>query len=198
MIAYYPFNSNANDLSGNNNNGTVSGAIPTTDRKGILNRAFLFDGVNDYIEINNSSSLNLSQAISISFWARFNSEANFYMPYVIIDKYGSWGITTRETEVSWTVSTSNGEFSFWSSDFQLNAFYHFVMVYDGSYSRVYANGVLQSTLPATGLLTTTTNNIFIGRHQIHDTDYHFDGALDDIRIYNRALTQQEITALYNE
>jgi hypothetical protein len=65
LVGWWPFNGNANDESGNGNNGTVNGATLTTDRNGVANSAYSFDGVNDYIDVGNANVLN-SNVISIS------------------------------------------------------------------------------------------------------------------------------------
>ena len=70
MVAYYPFNSDANDESGNGNDGTVYGATLTEDRLGKANSAYSFDGVDDYILVNHDISINFSEAISISIWVK--------------------------------------------------------------------------------------------------------------------------------
>jgi hypothetical protein len=70
LVAYYPFNGNANDESGNGNHGTVSGALLVADRFGQANRAYAFDGIDDYIRISNQPDLNFQQAITISFWMK--------------------------------------------------------------------------------------------------------------------------------
>ena len=71
LVGWWPFNGNANDESGNGNNGTVNGATLTTDRFGVLNKAYSFDGVDDYVNVNNSSTLNPSQ-LSINCWILAN------------------------------------------------------------------------------------------------------------------------------
>ena len=68
LVAYYPFNGNANDESANSNNGTVNGATLTTDRDGNANSAYSFDGVDDKIDIPHHDSLNLDANFSISVW----------------------------------------------------------------------------------------------------------------------------------
>lgn len=68
LVAYYPFNANANDESGNDNNGTVNGANLTTDRFGNANSTYDFDGINDYISVNHDASLNLSNQITMHGW----------------------------------------------------------------------------------------------------------------------------------
>jgi hypothetical protein len=67
MVGWWPFNGNANDESGNGNNGTVNGATLTTDRFGNANQAYSFDGVDDYIKIQNSPNF-LNQEYSVSIW----------------------------------------------------------------------------------------------------------------------------------
>jgi hypothetical protein len=197
LVAYYPFNGNANDASGNNNNGTVYGPSPTADRKGNPNSAFLFDGIDDYIEINHSASLNLTQQFSISFWARLETDGPYYFPYHIIEKYPCWGIGQREDDINWGITTNIGYFPIFVLTFEYKKFIHLVMIYDGSRLSTYCNGVLKASTPASGLLVQNTNKVYISRYNFGG-DYFFDGTLDNFRIYNRALTQPEIIALYNE
>lgn len=68
LVGYWPFNGNANDLSANGNNGTVSGATLTTDRFGNANSAYYFNGTSAYITVPNSTSLNPQNAISLCAW----------------------------------------------------------------------------------------------------------------------------------
>jgi hypothetical protein len=169
----------------------------TADRHGISNRAYLFDGIDNYIEINHSASLNLSQQISISFWAKLETSADYYWPYHIIEKYECWGIGQREFDINGGIQTSVGYFNSFLLNFEADKFYHIVMTYNGSLLRSYVNGVLSESTSASGSIITNLNNIYIGKYTLGD-GYFFDGTLDDIRIYNRALTDQEISALYNE
>ena len=68
LVAYYPFNGNANDESGNGNNGNVNGAILTNDRNGNSNKAYAFDGVDDYISVPGSNSISIQTNFSSSVW----------------------------------------------------------------------------------------------------------------------------------
>ncbi|MGK5094527.1 hypothetical protein WDW89_21250 [Deltaproteobacteria bacterium TL4] len=75
LVAYYPFNGNANDESGNGNNGTVIGATLTADRHGRANKAYSFDGVNDYLSASGSNVWNFGTAsFTISFWVNVKTE----------------------------------------------------------------------------------------------------------------------------
>jgi hypothetical protein len=85
LVAYYPFNGNANDASGNKNNGTVNGAVFAKDRFGNLNSAYSFNGTSNFIQIPNSSSLQLGSSYTISAWVNHygfyngNYQGNFYV-----------------------------------------------------------------------------------------------------------------------
>ena len=72
LVGYWPFTGNANDLSVFGNNGTVNGATLTTDRFGVANRAYNFDGVDDFIQILDTPSLRLQQA-TINCWVKYSS-----------------------------------------------------------------------------------------------------------------------------
>src|SRR6266516_2522215 len=68
LVAYYPFNGNANDASGNGNNGTNYGAVLTTDRFGNTSQAYLFDGASAFINYGNPASLTVSNALTLTAW----------------------------------------------------------------------------------------------------------------------------------
>lgn len=197
LVAYYPFNGNANDLSGNNNNGTVHGSTLTSDRFGNLNSAYLFDGNDDYIDIEHSQSLNITSNISISFWAKLETSGPYYFPYHIIEKFDCWGLGQRGNDINWGVTTSNGGFNVWALDFNYTQWYYYVMKYDGSNISTYVNGQLYASEQASGTINTNTNKIYISRYN-EGGDYYFDGTLDDFRIYNRSVSVLEINELYHE
>jgi hypothetical protein len=73
LVGWWPFNGNANDESGNGNNGTVNGATLTTDRNGVANRAYSFAGSNNHILINNGLISNVFSSFSISLWFKTNT-----------------------------------------------------------------------------------------------------------------------------
>ena len=86
LVAYYPFNGNANDESKNENNGKVFGATLTKNRFGQLNSAYYFDGVDDYIKIENDESLN-PESISVGVWVKYAEAASTqYPPSYIVCK----------------------------------------------------------------------------------------------------------------
>ncbi|MFH1318040.1 MAG: hypothetical protein ABIH71_03395, partial [Candidatus Omnitrophota bacterium] len=87
LVAYYPFNSNANDESGNENNCTVYGPMLSIDRFGNSNSAYIFDGYDDYIEIDNSANFPITQSLSISVWIK-PTNPNKTNAGSIVTKYG--------------------------------------------------------------------------------------------------------------
>jgi len=209
LVGYWPFNGNANDESGNGFNGTINGAILTSDRFGISNKAFSFN-VNQSILINNTSTLN-PYPLTISLWYKATNwspgEASN-----IIRKYnsGSWngfGISFNDynnlpcVPSYYLRSTTNriigyyNEPPFDQTNITLSQWYHYVFVVDASGGKIYVNGNLISSKPWTGIAGATASNLQLQIGGLGDS--WFRGLIDDIGIWNRALTQQEITNLYN-
>lgn len=210
LIAYYPFNGNANDESGNEINGTVIGPTLSTDRHGNANSAYSFDGVDDYIEAD--ASLLPTAERTISVWFYTNSVDN--RPSVL--GYGGGGGAT-----SWfMVINANGQRSFHMSchwlvnriDYYyskppIENWYHWVITINNNGTKVYVNGV-EEVSNTTFIDNTIVNGTELGIGVISSTAgvvpytdgnvKYFNGMIDDIRIYNRALSIEEIQILYQE
>lgn len=198
LVAYYPFNGNANDESGNGNNGTVNEATLTTDRSGNPNRAYSFDGVNDYIEINNSSSLNLTNALSISCWTVKISSSSASS---VISK----DIPATDQGYRFDFLNEKGRFVKQGNTFDMtnlvysqNIWYHTVILIDGANLKYYINGILDKSYVSTLPVRTTSLPLLIGSDAEMNPSRFFNGKIDDIRIYNRPLTEADIQLLYNE
>ncbi|MGD1085612.1 MAG: LamG-like jellyroll fold domain-containing protein [Verrucomicrobiota bacterium] len=203
LVAYYPFNGNASDATGNGNDGTVCGATLTQDRFGVSNSAYSFDGVTDYIAIPDFPQADTSSH-TISFWVSANSWTNIPTPsqlYVdILGKDGSprqWVFQGKRTgQIRCTVFTSSGENILDSiAQLQTNQWYHVAAVWDGTNESAFINGVFDSSIPAPGTLIQGSNPVRIGGDPIGDQQF-LDGKIDDVRIYNRALSSNEIAELY--
>ncbi len=204
LVAYYPFNGNANDESGNGNHGQVFGANLTVDRLGNPNRAYFFDGINDYIEIADTSTLDISGSISISLWFRPFSigmyrlvdkstvgDSDAYM----LDFSDSLISVTTADRIRFIVADSYSNQPR-SKRFGLmsNVLYHLTATYNLSEVKFYINGILNNTIPKTGLSRINTNPLRFGASSTLYGNW-FHGVMDEIRIYNRVLSQQEITYL---
>jgi len=197
LIAFYPFNGNANDSSGNGNNGTVTNAILTTDRFGRSNSAYNFDGNGDYINCGNKANLNLTGSMSISVWVYAN---NFTTDHGVISKMNvtttsPYGLVTNNNRMRWDI----GSDYIFSNTFSAGQWINIISTYDTKtlVKNIYVNGVLSSN----GISTKTsipvnTDNLYIGTHQPSKVStWSWDGKIDEVRIYNKVLNSSEIAYL---
>jgi hypothetical protein len=195
LVGYWPFCGNANDESGNGNNGTVNGATLTTDRFGNTNKAYSFDGVDNYIDCGTNTSLGASstQPISISTWVlpESTTDGSIISKYYNLDAGNSnyflnYGATNTILRIA-----GNGTDYIDDVNVNFGQWIHIVAVYasGGNSSKIYINGILtiQGTLSLNSNLVNTPFNI--GRMSGSFPGY-FKGKIDDIGIWNRALTQQ--------
>jgi hypothetical protein len=208
LVAYYPFNGNANDESGNANNGNVNGAILTTDRFGNSNSAYLFDGVDDFIQIANSNSLDIFNSdLTISMWLFNYSDSKF--TYKGISKGGYDTGAGYELVFNNKYST-DGELQFNISKSarrvpSINTYNNQWVMLTATYThatetrKTYINGVEKSfTIFNEAILKSSTSDLYIGNRAPNNNYIGFvNGKMDDIRIYNSALTATEILNLYN-
>jgi hypothetical protein len=210
LVASYPFNGNANDESGNNNNGTVNGATLTTDRFGNLNKAYSFSGINTSIIVPHNNTLNLT-SFTICSWIRVSNLNNSF--YQILTKGGDLDENYEQLMygnpfpqaggVECAIVGTNGirgytiEFDDAAKRVKTNIWTSVITVYNLSNGklRTYIGGILQ--LEATPNITPKFNNTPLNIGRDPSVGRNFSGLIDDIRIYNRALTQEEITYLAN-
>ncbi len=224
LVAYYPFNGNANDESGNGNNGTVYGATLTTDRFGNINKAYSFDGSNDYISLPSSTTLdNLQESnYSISAWFKPNSTPAVYdetkdYAYGIVMKpgrhagirYGTMeGINNKFILEHWLGdSDDDTRFAVSSNTYSPGQFYHIVGILNKTdgITNIYINGQLGGQNNYTAGSNTreygiTKWNIGIGNSSASrdNARYAAYGVIDEVRFYNHALSESEIQELYKE
>lgn len=214
LIGYYPFTGNAYDASGNGNNGTVKGAVLTKDRFGNLDGAYSFDGVADTIKLNIQQN-NVS-SYSISGWFKTSvggpiiagrglSNQTGLTLHIHNDKTG--GVNAgKGLFVADGSLVSIGKIT--NNTYVDNQWHHIVGVFNGSAGSINAsqfsiyidNNLVAQTNTNTGSTTAPINNltnVLIGAHQVWNSGGVFNGTLDDIGIWNRALTVQEISNLFN-
>lgn len=206
LIAYYPFNGNANDASGNGNNGVVYGAQPTTDRLGYSNSAYYFNGSNEYISIPPVVALSNAVQATISMWVEDLS------PIQTGSFLGDWNETNGGIYLNDYLGVNfgiailpNGQITT-STSTLVGSWHHVVVVFDGTQSgnatrlTYYQDGIsniltFPYTIPAT--LGGGASSILIGARQVYGSPGDFFlGLIDDIRIYNRALSDGEVQQLY--
>jgi hypothetical protein len=199
LVGYWPFNGNANDMSGNGNNGIVNGATLTTDRFGNVDSAYSFDGINDFVSVPNIAS-NGNDSRTFSVWANLTNISNSGLSNYFI----STGSASQSSTFNFRLY--NGKLNimgFENDPVATNAsltnsiWYLCTVTYDGTNIKFYVNGILLDTVAPFSPFTTFGQNNFFGKSNHIGWEYFLQGKIDDIGIWNRALTQQEITNLYN-
>lgn len=212
LVAYYPFNGNANDESGNGNTGIVTGAKLGQDRFGKGNSAYQFDG-SSYIRVPNSSSLSApSNSVTISVWMRqtgwYITGANGHSP-VLAKVYASFDfMAANQYDLEFRRVASGGalflhpainpDFAVQLPNFDntfLDHWVHVVETVTSLKTSLFINGILVSTQLPTATIIPNSADLFIG-HTLYGYAQYFLGDIDDVRIYNRALSDQEVKALY--
>jgi hypothetical protein len=201
LVAFYPFNGNANDESGNGINGTVYQAILVSDRFNNPNSAYKFDGSNDYIQVSNSPSLNFTNSITVSFWIKVSE---FFIREAYPLSHGNWEnrwkVSITNNRIRWTVKTSIAIKDLDSeTELKLDSLYNVTVLYNGSDFEIYINGKLDALSTFSGSILSTTIDLMIGQvlPGNNNNQYNFKGVLDDIRIYDYALSYNEIGKLYD-
>lgn len=201
LIGYWPFNGNANDVSGNGHHGTVYGAILTSDRYGNPESAYSFNG-NSYISVPDDDSFTLgSGSFTISTWMQFSSTGSYYLmghdegPSTT-NKWIFWPSTSG---INFHVNTSSGSsfspitYSGWNAT--LDTWYHLAIVRDGNDYSIYVDGKEVSTSVDTRTIPNPNAPLLFGDAESQHPERNFRGVLDEIRIYNRALSSDEINIL---
>ena len=200
LVGYWPFCGNANDDSGNGNHGTVNGATLTSDRFGNLNSAYSFDG-NDFIKVLSNSSIQPTNSISFSCWIFLTNSSNggTFFTKNLSDGINSYAFE-RGGNNNFGVSMSGSSSLMNNNPVNLNSWNFLMCTYDGVEIKFYLNGALVESVSSNLTLTYSPNNLFIGvsNDPAIFASLFYTGKLDDIGIWNRALTQQEITQLYNQ
>ena len=214
LVAYYPFNGNANDVSGNGNNGNVSGTTQlTTDRYSNANTSYIWDGSNSPITVINNATQNFQVGVTFSVWlyqtgmyCNTCTQTNYLTKGRDVDMGGiSLGLDHNTQKFSFKVtgsplSTTPPDSYFLSESLiSYNTWTNLVGTYDGSTIKIYINGILDKSYNYSSSVSLNTDNMLIGKQKgtsVFADNYNMLGKLDDIGVWNRALTQDEITNLY--
>jgi hypothetical protein len=203
LVAYYPFNGNAHDESGNGYHGIVQGALITADRFGKLG-AYGFDGQNDRIKLN-GDALNSLNSLTIALWLQSfhpGSEVGNYWfsaahsgidnEFLVGQKYGKILLQIKGKDHNMSEIQIND-----------NTWHHLVFTREGSIVTLYLDGDFHSNWDSApvGNLNVEQAGLWLGGDQDSvgggwESGQQFDGLLDDLRIYNRVLDKSEIQALY--
>ncbi len=218
LIAYYPFSGNANDSSGNQKNGElINGTRFGTDAKNKPNNAAEFDGIDDYIRVTDQTNYFAPEKMTVSFMfnlrdvtkrSSFFVKANFNSPSGV--SWGSGITLTNQSVFDFTVAdpTENCN-SIWAynpssvlkSTVPLinNSWYHIAVIYNYGVEMIYVNGTLNSAKvnPYTYLKKCPSADFRIGGWWQNDI-ISINGKVDELRLYNRILCEEEIQKLARE
>ncbi|MEP7239068.1 MAG: LamG domain-containing protein, partial [Ferruginibacter sp.] len=217
LRAYYPFSGNANDISGNGNNPVFNNATFTADRFGNPNSAYHFNGTSTYMQILNSASLNTTDKLSLVAWVK---PQGFYAGSCHGNSILSKGTTgnTPGLYMIWyddnagtngancggplnpAVENFYGIGSMapppgYTPYIQTNRWYSVVVTYDGTTVKLYVDCVLKYSGSQGGLNFTNIHDLFIGKVDNPSFPYWVNGDIDEVRIYDRALNQDEVNTL---
>jgi hypothetical protein len=194
LVAYYTLDNNVQDSSGNNLNGTIAGN--PTYVTGVAGMALSLDGVDDYVNCGNDARFDITEQITLAAWVNTadagNGENN---PFVgkgdhtyAIKHSANDELQFFIYDGAWFTANVNVDSSF-DGDWQFVA-----GTYDGSELKLYINGGVGAVRAHVGTIETRTHNLTIGTNS-EATGRFYNGAIDDVRIYNRALSEGEILYL---
>ncbi|MFZ4377504.1 MAG: LamG domain-containing protein, partial [Saprospiraceae bacterium] len=204
LVGWWPFNGNAQDESGNGNHGTVNGATLSSDRFMKSNSAYTFDGIDDFIQVEDADILDLTSNYTLSGWYFINNSQK--SDQTILGK-GSFEIQTGYQLI---LNTFEGQMQFGYNDGEglnggvflkhttsnLIGWHLLTGSYDGISAKLYLDGNLVSKVNVKYFLQKSTQPLLFGNEAKYLYRF-FNGKLDDIAIWNRALSEIEIKDLYN-
>lgn len=207
LIAHYPLDGNAADVTGNGHDGTLHGTTPTSDRFGCLNSALDFDGIDDYVDMD---TLDFYPELSISFWVKFRDLSKRTLPYNAMcgpDLRGGMGVFLENVSSEFRFYAGNdcnrfpAEYQisdFPSSDLIENSWHHIVVTYSSSTEmQIYLDGQLVQAETAGIPSSYISLPQFLGTDPRHPgTNYNLDGALDELYIFDKVLSAAEVEELY--
>lgn len=193
LMAHYPLDGNADDISGFQSDGIVSGAISTMDRHNQEAKAMYFDGNTNFISVADTTNFQFDDSLTVMAWVRTDSLKS----QIIVRKGGSLVIPVFELYLS---GIGNIGFRLGphvvekSGGYPLQTWMHITGTYDTQNMILYYNGSPVDTLSVDSTLVNDKNPLLIGTRTAQNSNT-FAGRLDEIKIYSRTLSANEIAAM---
>lgn len=209
LIAYWPFNGNANDYSGNSNNGTLNSVTSVADRFGNANSAYYFDGSSSYISVADNAALRLSGTdFTLNAWVKIDSYNSSYGSVILSKRIAgvnngyNWSIAGSIASVPGVVTYGPGGGStnaIGTNPVDTTQWHMITSIYSSSSQQlsIYVDGTLDNISYS---ISNPNGAITAGLNIGYDATtglYYYNGKLDDIKIYGQAISQNAITAIYN-
>jgi hypothetical protein len=212
LVLYYSFDEGngdkTKDLSGNGNDGTLKGGVGWVNGK--FAKALQFNGKDSYVDCGKSDSLKIKKEVTLALWVNLAvppSSLGSDSRVVVRENAGappfvSYGLTVNangQSGFGLEISAAHADtYSKSKTIPEKGIWYHVAGIYDGSKCDIYINGKLENSLPETGDLVVNPNiNTMIGADVNRNTEY-FNGIIDEVVIYSRALSSEEIQTLSNK
>jgi len=207
LVVDYPFNGNANDVSGNGNHGTVHNAILTADRFGNPNSAYDFDGTSSYIDFPASNSMDQiyqNEEFTVSAWIKIRSWYNNWNVFSVIEQYNpNTDFGSLLLEANWAtgginfIAGYNAQSAGCNFTWNFNQWYNITVTYKRSLQEAdfYIDGnLIQRITYSENFSRDLVNPYVIGR-SLSGPDEYSNGVIDDLKIFKRALSSQEVGTL---
>ena len=209
LVAYYPFDGNANDLSGHGYNGIVYGAMPDVNQAGQPSSSFRFTGTTNWIRLNIGFEA-FTNEFTVATWVKADDFESYYPSilsgdntcvnlYVNGSEPGliSLGYLGKVYFYQWAPGSNPMGACLSTTSIHTNQWHHVAATRVGVEYRLYLDGVLSYSTNENSTAVPTGSYLQVGNAlQYHNNEHFFHGNLDDLRIYNRALSSNEVQALY--
>ncbi|MBN1887389.1 MAG: DUF4962 domain-containing protein [Thermoflexales bacterium] len=198
LVAYYPFDGDAHDASGNGHDGVVQGAALTSGKEG---QAYQFDGIDDMISVAWDAPIQgEDQSFTLAAWVKTDDVSGEH--WVLADDAGwahlLFGLHRGNLYIRWRYGSAWTDYTLNTYQSMAGDFTHVAATYDASsrHVRLYINGALavaDTTRHPLGIRDAST--LHIGKGRTADPSEYFNGVIDDVRIYDGALSDDELRAL---
>jgi Concanavalin A-like lectin/glucanases superfamily len=197
LVGWWPLDDGAGtvaiDATGNGNDGTINGTPQWVP--GMIGGALEFNGSDNYIDCGDSPTFIIPVNITIACWIKVNAFTTNWQAIVTTGD-GSWRVhrSSSSNNVAWGTSGVAPTDLTGTTDVSTGDWFHIAATYDGTQKILYINGAVDATSDSTGNIGDSTYNVNIGENN-QATGRYFDGIIDDVQIYNRALSEAEVNKI---
>jgi len=193
LVAWYRFDGDADDSSGNNLHGTEMG--DPTYEAGVFGQAINLDGDGDYVDCGDPTEFDITDFITFTYWIKVTAFDRGWNT-VLARGDDSWRSSRAGTNnfMEAAVGGTAGNYTYGVTPVDDGEWHHIGWVYDGTMNYLYLDGEIDATEDNSGQITVSSYPLYIGTNSQH-TDRFWNGLIDDVMIYNRALSQEEVQAV---